>query len=640
VSPSSACGGADADGERDRGEHAGTPGDPRTPEAVTPGRSDASAGQTDHAAARRLLDSVPDFDGHERPPCRLAQIAWPYLAPDKRMRRWTETIRVFDLEISQRDITIDFTLPSAEIDGHWLLPSAYLGKSPVAPDLEVRDAAGAAISVPTKSENMAITAAALDGLEGAGLISYAAHPKLRNLVRQVIFAAEFEARIARLLIAEMLGPGEELLSSLLAGLEDRFLLWVPVSGSPGCDQQITIHRRQGLNRNPILTATRVYKERTVQTPLGPILTSLREATGPRRLSPSAVGGRILRLFGLTPFEYEHETTEAHRFASFHLRVMAPRGLVVRDVGVRAAVAESIPAQPPRSLAEVRRSEPGFTYQGREAELAHFHCAREENPSVLVAFTTLGIRGGLTSLWAGAVVFTALLLWAIHRLAPANLPSSDSVQLEATVAILLIGPALASAWAIRADPGDLLERTLTGARALLLASALLSVATALSLAGFRPFRWSNETAVEVYAALSYGVGALIVVGWAVTLSSCWFLYREILTSARRNHVTLFLLSALAAAVCVHGELPVRLVGLTLLATGLAMAAVFAHPGHATRSADAGPAAAGLGAVLTLLGGGWFLGFYENVATRHALQIGVIVTEGLLMVIAAVQWYRSP
>jgi hypothetical protein len=624
-------------------------GDPERPE--DPGASEAGpldpadtavgppAPAPGEEEARRLLDSVPGHDGHELPPCRPGQIAWAYLAPDKRMRRWTETVTIFDLERAQRDITIDFTLPAGEGDGHWLLPTAHLGKSPVAPDLEVTDAAGAAISVPTKRENMAITAAALDGLEAAGLISYAAHPKLRDLVRQVICGADFEARIARLLIGELVGPGEELLRSLLAGLEDRFLLWVPVSGDPGCDQQITIHRRQGLGRNAILVATRVYRERTVQTPLGPVLTNLQAATGPRRLDLGAVGGRFLRRFGLTPFEYEHETTEAHRFASFHLRVMAPRGLVVRDVGVRAAVAEGTPAGPPRTLAEVRRSEPGFTYQGREADLAHFHCAREENPSVLVAFTTLGIRGGLTSLWAGAVVFTALLLWAIHRLAPADLPSSDSVQLEATVAVLLIGPALASAWAIRADPGDLLEDTLSGARALLLASALLSVATALSLAGFRPFRWSNEAAVEVYAALSYGVGALIVVGWAVTLSSCWFVYREVLTTARRNHAALFLLSALAAAVCVHDELPVRLVGLVLLATGLGMAAVFAHPGHATRAADAGPDAAAAGAFLTLLGGGWFLGFYENVATRHALQIGVIVAEGILMAIAAAQWYRS-
>jgi hypothetical protein len=613
-----------------------------TPDAgagAGPTEAAGSEGPTLPSAAQALLDSVPGLDGHDSPPCRPEQIAWSYLAPDKRMRRWTETITIFDLELSQRDITVDFTLPSCEVDGHWLLPTAYLGKSPVAPDLEVRDAAGVAISVPTKRENMAITAAALDRLEEAGLISFGAHPKLRDLVRQVIFGAEFEARIARLLIGELIGSGQELLTSLLEGLEDRFLLWVPVSGAPGCDQQITIHRRQGLSRNPILRATRVYKERTVQTPLGPVLTNLQAATGPRRLALGEVGARILRLFGLIPFEYEHETTEAHRFASFHLRVMAPRGLVVRDVGVRAAITEGTPTRPSRTLAEVRESEPGFTYQGREADLAHFHCAREENPSVLVAFTTLGIRGGLTSLWAGAVVFTALLLWAIHRLAPADLPSSGSVQLEATVAILLIGPALASAWAIRADPGDLLERTLTGARALLLVSALLSVATALSLAGFRPFRWSNETAVEVYAALSYGVGALIVVGWAVTLSSCWFVYREILTSARRNHATLFLLSALAAAVCVHDELPVRLVGLVLLGTGLGMAAIFAHPGHATHAADAGPTAAALGAFLTLLAGGWFLGFYENVATRHALQIGVIVSEGLLMVAAAVQWYRS-
>lgn len=582
-----------------------------------------------------LLESVRGYDCHDSAPCSIDQIAWQYLSPDKRMRRWTETIEIVDLGSSHRKITIDFSLPDGNVTRHWMLPTAYLDKWPVAPDLEVLDASGTAVSVPTKRENMAITALALDSLAGAGLISFE-DETLRGLCRQVIFGANFEARVARLLAEERLGEEDSLLRSLLRSLEDQFLLWVPVAGEPKCDQQVSIHRRQELARNVILVPTRVLEERSVTTAAGSVRVNLLGATGRRRINLEAAVSRFLRLFGLTPFEYEHETSEVGRFASFHLQVAAPEGMVVRDVGLRISPDGAEQLDPP-PLTKSPPSEEGFTYRGRETDLAHFHCARPENPTVISAFATLGIRGGLTSLWAGAVVFTTLLLWAIHRLAPAD-PAGNGT-LEATVAILLIGPALAAAWAIQADRGDLLESTLSGARACLLATALLSVTVAMSLAGFRPFHWSNETAIEVYASLSYGFATLVVIGWTVTLSPCWLLYREVLTSARRNYAALFLVGALAGAACIHTEIPLRLVGLTLLGTGLLMATIAAHPGRGTGAANTGPPVAAMGAVVTLLGAGWFLGFYENIATRETLRVGMMFAEGCVMLIAAAQWYRN-
>jgi hypothetical protein len=585
-----------------------------------------------------LLGSVPDCDHHDRPPCRQEQILWQYLAPDKRMRRWTETIEILDLTRAQREMMIDFTLPDRTISGLTYLPAAFLGKDPVAPDLEVRDASGGTISVPTKRENMATTIVALDQLASAGLISFGADPALRALAHEVIREPNFEARVALLLAEARMGEDNDLLLSLLTALEDQFLLWVPITGAPRTAQQIEIRRRQILESNPVFRPRRVSSERIVDTAVGKIPVTYLAAEKRYRPSPGAAANRLLRVFGLAPFEYEHETAEAHRFASFHLRVMAPDGLIVRDVGAKVrAVPESTNPSPP--LAKAPRSKPGLTYQGRESDLAHFHFAESENPSIVRAYTTFGIRGGMTTPWAGAAVFTALLLWAIHRLSPAGLINGESGALEATVGVLLIGPALASAWAIRADRGDLLESTLGGARALLFASAVLSVGVALSLAGFQPFRWDSATAVEVYAAVSYGVAALMVVTWALTLSPCWLLYRGVLTSARRNYATLFLMALLAGGVCVHGHTPVRLVGLTLLATGLVMAAVAAHPGRAAGSFSSGPRSAAIGACLTLLGGGWFLGFYENLASRTALQIAVVVVEATLSVVAAVQWYRN-
>jgi hypothetical protein len=601
----------------------------------------ATAQAADGQDPSDLLGSVRGHDCHESVPCPVEQIAWQYLSPEKRMRRWTETIEIVDLGRSKREITIDFSLPDGDASRRWMLPTAYLDKWPVAPDLEVVDATGTSVSVPTKRENMAITAQALDGLAGAGLISFE-DDTLRSLCHQVIFRANFEARVARLVAEERmgseegLGSGGTLLRLLLRSLEDQFLLWVPVVGEPGCDQQISIRRRQELARNVILAPKRVMEDRTVDTAAGPVGVNFFGSTGPRRINFEAALSRFLRLFGLAPFEYAHETSEARRFASFHLRVTAPEGLVVRDVGLRVPRDGTEQMDPP-PLTEAPTSEEGFSHRGREGDLAHFHCARAQNPTVISAFATLGIRGGLTSLWAGAAVFTTLLLWAVHRLAPADLAAAGT--LEATVAILLIGPALAAAWAIQADRGDLLESTLGGARVCLLASSMLSVTVAFSLAGFRPFHWSNETAVEVYASLSYGFAALVVVGWAATLSPCWLLYREVFTTARRNYGILFLIAGLAGAVCVHSELPVRLVGLALLGTGLAMAVIAAHPGRAAGASNSGPPVAALGALGTLLAAGWFLGFYENLFSRETLRIAVLAVEATVMAIAAIQWYRK-
>lgn len=591
------------------------------------------------AEVRALLDSVRGRDGHDCIPCEVDQIAWMYLAPEKRMRRWTETIEIFDLGSSRRKITIDFSLPKGEKKQRWMLPTAYFGKWPVAPDLEVRDAAGSAVSVPTKEENMAMTYRALEGLGAAGLIPFH-DEELRDLCHQVIFDADvanLPARVARLLVEERLSPEDHLLRSLLRALEDQFLLWVPVTGEPGCDQQISIHRRQDLARNEIRVRARVFEERTVKIPTGTAKVDLLAATGRRRLSVEAALSRwFLRPFGLTPFEYEHESTEAHRFASFHLQVLAPEGMVVRDAGLRV-LPDDVEQHPQR--VEAPPSRPGLAYRGRENNIAHFHCARPENPAAISAFATIGVRGGLTSLWAGAVVFTALLLWAIHRLAPADLPTAVGGPLEATVAVLLIGPALASAWAIRADSGDVLESTLSGARACLLTSALLSVAVALSLAGFRPFHWSNETAIEIYASLSYGAASLIVIGWAVTLSACWILYREVLTTSRRNYAALAVAATFAASAGAHGDLPIRFIGLTLLAMGLFMATIAAHPGRPTGVSNTGPPIAAIGSLGTLLAAGWFLGFYENLGSRELLRFIVLGFECPLLLLAALQWYRT-
>lgn len=586
-------------------------------------RPDGAAAEMSRSSAV-VLESVPCLADHCEPPCKSSQIAWQYLHPEKRMRRWTETIKILDLRRSRREITIDFSLPDCDVDDHWLVPTAYLSKWPVAPDLEVTDASSTAISVPTMQENMAITMAALDQLADAKLISFDSGPHLRDLVHQVVFDPSLEARVARFLAERELGPDDALLRSLLRALEDQFLLWVPASGTPGCDRQIRICRRLELERDPVLPRSRVAETRNVETALGPISVTLQAETGRRRPSPAAVAKRLLRIFGLVPFEFEQETAEPQRFASFHLCLQAPDGMIIRDLGAD-------PSQTQNSHE--------YSCRGRETGLAHYHFSRAENPPEVRTSTTLGVRGGLTGLWAGAVAFTTLLLWAVDRLASPDLPSADNGQLEATVAILLVGPVLASAWAIRADRGELLESTVVGARGLLLISAVLSVGVCLSLAELRPFRWNNETAIEIYASASYALAVLVVIGWAVTLSFTWLVYREFLISARRNYAAILVTALLAASITVHEGVPARLVGFVLLGAGLVLATIAAHPGRPIAVERAGPPSAWVGTVVALFGAGWFLGFYQDMVSRHAVSLAVVAGSVALALFAAIQCWRK-
>jgi hypothetical protein len=582
----------------------------------------------------------------DEPPGGDYQLAWPYLLPEARLRRWAETIEIVDPGRARQTITIDFALPAgASGDREWMCPLAFLGKDPVAPDLEVKDASGCGVSIPTKRQNMALTAQAIDQLASVGAIRLGAAPELRDLVSEVISNDPVEARVARLVVEDLLDPfaGDPLrpdqhLLWLLALLEDQFLLWVPAHGEPESNHQVEITRRKHLHRHPMFPRRRRRERRTFPTAVGEVEVMLEARTGRRGFDLSAAAQRLVHLFGLEPLTYTHKVTEAWRFASYHLRVLAPDGLTVRELGLRGLAPTARPWHQEAETIAVEE-EPGITHQGHESELAHLHCAKVENPPMLLVLSALGIRSGLTTLWAGAAVLTALLLWAVHRQSPD--PDAIGGGTDITAAILLLAPTFAAAWAIRADKGDVLEKMLVGARGLLLASALLAVAAALNLAGLRPFQWDFREAAEFYASMSFGAAAIIVCGWLVTLRPTWLLYRKVLTAPAPN-LALVAGAALGAfAVAAHDGFSERAIGVGLLGLGLALAAVAANPGQLTAERRGPyPVLAGVSAALTLLAAGSYLGFYDDLVAEHARHVAVLVAEALVFAAATVAWIRSP
>jgi hypothetical protein len=259
--------------------------------------------------------------------------------------------------------------------------------------------------------------------------------------------------------------------------------------------------------------------------------------------------------------------EAGRFASCHMRFHAPGGFLIRNIRLGTEEEDQ------RELTELSSEDAHCVVQGVDQNLAHVHLARENNPRRVYLNVALGLRGGLTTLWMLATVLTAVLLWLVHHHPSFGEPVLQNKQI--TAAALLVGPAFASAWSLRAEAGELLRTSLAGARVLLLGSAALSVATALALADFLPFGANRYDTISFYAAASYLIAFVLTTAWLVSSWPTWFVFRRVLGSERRCLLLLLLLGVMATIIGHSPGLPIRLTGGLLLLIALVIAALTAN-----------------------------------------------------------------
>lgn len=188
----------------------------------------------------------------------------------------------------------------------------------------------------------------------------------------------------------------------------------------------------------------------------------------------------------------------------------------------------------------------------------------------------GLRDGITTLWLAAAIFGALLIWAAYKLiGPAAIEGPGGIERTAAIAIQLLAPPVATAWAIR-DESEIQARMVLGARALLLLTAALSTVVALALSGVTPFDWSMPTASGVYASLAYGAVVILAIGWTVSQPFTWAIYRNILTNRLRNVAVIAVATLFGVVAVVHDALDDRLTGAVLVICGLSLAAVAVNP----------------------------------------------------------------
>lgn len=569
-------------------------------------RKDASADPVSAAPGA----SVPLAHMRDEAPSGGYRLISEYLLPESRLRRRETTFNAYVSVVGSRTIEVDFSLPLGDGKGETCyVPVAYFPKNEVAPSLEAKDATGRVLALPTKRENMALTQIAIEKLVADGALTLIDPERSKELIGEVIANEPLPARVSRMLLQSH-EPGAQSLFQALDLLEDHFLLWVPVCGDSESQHHLTICRTEPHPPFPLFRRRRQPVIVPYETALGEVQIRVREATGRPTFDVFAALDRLLNAFALRPLEVGARESEAGRFASCHLRFHAPDGFLVRHL--RVGVTDGSLPRPEHGnrIPELDGDDPDVVIQGIDQDVGHVHLSRRVNPRQLYVNVSLGLREGTTTLWMLATVLTAVLLWLVHHHPRYGPPRFQNKQIVA--AALLVGPAVASAWSLRGEGGELLRTSLSGARVLLLASAALSVATALALADVLPFGLNRYDAISIYAAVSYFIATAMTTAWILSGRPTWRLLRGALRRPNLNLVAIAFLGLVALLVGLHDGPRLRPDGLLLLAAGLGLAVISAN----TVAEPLGGSRAfyrllaSVGAIPVIFAAGFFLGFYTN------------------------------
>lgn len=556
-------------------------------------------------------------------------LASEYLLTETRLRRRETTFNAYVSVVGSRTIEVDFSLPASGDGSTCYVPVAYFPKDEVAPSLEVRDAASNVLAIPTKRENMALTEIAIQDLVSAETLTLADPDRSSELIREVISHDPLPARVSRILFEGHESSAKPVFQALDL-LEDHFLLWVPVQGESESQHHITICRREPHTPFPLFGRKRQPVVVPYETALGQVQVRVREASGRPTFDFLDALDRFLNTFALRPLEVGARESEAARFASCHLRFDAPDGFLIRHLRVGVTDGSLRRSEQKDRIPELDPGDPDVVIQGINQDVGHVHLSKTVNPRQIYLNVALGLRGGTTTLWMLATVLTAVLLWLVHHHPSYGPPRFQNKEIVA--AALLVGPAIASAWSLRGEGGELLRTSLSGARVLLLASAALSVATALALADVLPLGLGRYDTISIYTSASYFIAVALIAAWLLSGRPTWRLFRSALRHPSRNLMAIVALGLVTGLLGLHSGLPLRLAGCLLLAAGLSLAVISAN----TVAEPLGGSRAfyrllaGVGALPVIFAAGYFLGFYANRFDADLLRF-VCMGVGIVLIL---------
>jgi hypothetical protein len=445
------------------------------------------------------------------------------------VRRHVETIDVTGARFGRRHLTIDFTIPSAQeaivrpgSPGHlYCVPVALLGKRTPRSKIDFVDEDGRRLPLLSRRENALISVFAVrEALTSAIKTDppRAMDDALLGLIPQSGRTALFQFYLFEYAAKKELqqftrSEAWRHIRRATESLVNDSIVWLPILGQPGERRSVRLAYQVGLGPPSLIKQHLVERDEPVSLPEGEVVLQIPRPSGidyseTMRRAASRIGVRL----GVSAIDLEIRGPAVEGTASYHLQVDAPPGLELR----RLRLAGKVRARPGAELDVI----PFVTPQGGHLYLAGHEVA---SPGPVLA-ALRPARTGLISQAALSCGLIATMLWffAAHWeqvTGPERAPTA--------AAILLIAPALLTAFVYRPSEHLLAARLLAGVRGLVLLAGAMSVCAAGSLVGAVRLGFSPQDGAYIFAS-----GASLAASWLMMVWVSLLPWASVAESRRR------------------------------------------------------------------------------------------------------------
>jgi hypothetical protein len=416
---------------------------------------------------------------------------WLVSYPDE-IARHVEILAIRSLLAAKRHLTVDVTLPrQGRRRSAWLVPITRLGKEHATSFIDLRDEAGRAISLPTRTELGAITKGALrERIVSLGK-SDLERESLEAALTTLVFAEPSHARRGLGAIVEAFEktktPMPSRLRETLYQLVDNSIVWLRLVGRPGQRRIVKLAYDIPLDapvvpaRHPLIRRMRLVYDLDVK----PLEGRIDYGATLRRLR-----GRFTGRMGWDAIDLFIDEPVLQDPRSYHLEIAAPPGLQISEI--------LLDQDDPRDPAQVS--------DGNRHLYVRFPRPRK---SEQVRIKIRAERRGFLNASASSSLVLAGLLWLFATHAGGV---SRDAALAPGAAVLLVAPALMALFVSRPTESALIAAALTGVRSAVGASAVASLVAAACLSGARLTSSVFPTliacaSIATVAAVSIGVAWL-------------------------------------------------------------------------------------------------------------------------------------
>jgi hypothetical protein len=492
--------------------------DPEEPEELEPGDDEPPRGDGGGHDGDGNGDGNGDGDGRgdddQRPHAPDLKLmgtvgAWYFRhAPTEWVARHVETLEILGGRSARRRLTVDIVLPRSPRawverrgdDATYCVPFARLSKQLPTSFIDVRDEAGATMSLLTREENARISrralAVATQRLLGSAPVDAALGFALDVVVDEEGIPAEIGAavyeRAATFRNQLRAGPAAERLRTIVSQLQANSIVWLLLRGRPGERRVIKLSYRIPLE-TPVVPARRAEEIMIEQLGI-PI-------TEEGRIAPIETARNLVARFtasaGWDAIDIKVNDPVIQDPRSYHFQIRAPGGLRVEEIR---------PLEWP---------------EGSDLELyfepLHVYMRGASGTRAMPLLLRLRVhRRGLVNLSLLASAAITSMLWFVQARQEQLTSIGESGNAEVIASVLVLVPAALVIFATRPGENPLAASLLAGVRAFVVLAGLAAAAAAAAVGDVRMTK-SLSASLIIYASIATACTLAIAIAWAGTSS---------------------------------------------------------------------------------------------------------------------------